>query len=253
MRSDVRCCQIFLHFALKRGNSFRWQNVGSRQDIANVPTNLFVLSRIALWLSLYCQECFPLNLLFYIRKLLLFYTPRTPLSNCSLFSGRASTEVRKSPLEPPPSSTLHWAPLLVLQAPTCLSFSKTLLFPVPSFMFHNINFCPTTVPTPSSPAVYYPHTNITCRPMLYNTSISKKENKHSGSQVCLKLLLIFCSLLRPTFQKCCLHSLILHTPAQPTAEWISPLIGSSIFFLQTDQQTSWACFCRCFSLISIIL
>ena len=64
----VRCCQNFLRFALKRGNSFRWQSVGSRQYIANVPTNLFVLSRIALWLSLYCQECFPLNLLFYIRK-----------------------------------------------------------------------------------------------------------------------------------------------------------------------------------------
>lgn len=68
MRSRVRCCQIFLHFALKRGNSFSWQSVGSRQDVSNIPTKLFVLSRIALWLSLYCQECFPLNFLFYIRK-----------------------------------------------------------------------------------------------------------------------------------------------------------------------------------------
>lgn len=79
MRSDVRCCKIFLHFALKRGNSFRWQSVGSRQDIANVPTNLFVLSRIALWLSLYCQECFPLNLLFYIRKALISGDPTAVL------------------------------------------------------------------------------------------------------------------------------------------------------------------------------
>ena len=141
----------------------------------------------------------------------------------------------------------------MLQAPTCLGFSRTFLFPVPSFMFHNIDFCPMTVPTPSPPAVYYPQTNITCRPMLYNTSIFKKENKHSRRYTCLKLLLIFCSLLSPNFQKCCLHSLIPHTPAQPTAEWISPPVGSSTFFLQTDQQILLACFCRCFSLISIIL
>ena len=75
----VRCCQIFLHFALKRGNSFRWQSVGSRQDIANVLTNLFFLSRIALWLSLYCQECFPLNLPFYIRKPLVSGDPTVVL------------------------------------------------------------------------------------------------------------------------------------------------------------------------------
>ena len=141
----------------------------------------------------------------------------------------------------------------MFQAPTCFGFSRTFLFPVPSFMFHNIDFCPMTMSTPSPPAVYYPHTNITCRPMLYNTSIFKKENKHSGCHTCLKLLLIFCLLLSPTFQKFYLHSLIPHTPGQPTAEWISPPIGSSTFLLQTYQQTSCACFCRCFSLISIIL
>lgn len=118
----------------------------------------------------------------------------------------------------------------MLQAPTCLSFSKTLLFPVPSLLcFITSTSVPRLCPIPLHQLFTIHIPILPAGQMLYNTSISKKENKHSGSQVCLKLLLIFCSLLRPTFQKCCLHSLILHTPAQPTAEWIF-LIGSSIFF-----------------------
>ena len=123
MRSHVRRCQIFLHFALKRGNSFSWQSVGSRQDISNIPANLFVLSRIALRLSLYCQECFPLNLLFYIRKPLISGRGRNGDTTAVLHSQgssrrlqpslRARTEVRKSPLAPPPSSTLHRLPCCV--------------------------------------------------------------------------------------------------------------------------------------------
>lgn len=114
-----------------RGNSFSWQSVGSRQDISNIPTNPFVLSRIALRLSLYCQECFPLNLLFYIRKPLIGGQGRNG-DPTALIGGRgrngdptavlqsqgssrrlqpplrASTEVRKSPLAP--SSTLQRLP-----------------------------------------------------------------------------------------------------------------------------------------------
>ena len=101
-----------------RGNSFSWQSVGSRQDISNIPTNPFVLSRIALRLSLYCQECFPLNLLFYIRKPLIGGRGRNGDPTAVLQSQgssrrlqpplRASTEVRKSPLAP--SSTLQRLP-----------------------------------------------------------------------------------------------------------------------------------------------
>ena len=101
-----------------RGNSFSWQSVGSRQDISNIPTNPFVLSRIALRLSLYCQECFPLDLLFYIRKPLIGGQGRNGDPTAVLQSQgssrrlqpplRASTEVRKSPLAP--SSTLQRLP-----------------------------------------------------------------------------------------------------------------------------------------------
>lgn len=161
-----------------------------------------------------------------------FYIPRMLLSSCSFLRSWAYTAMTKSSLGPLPS-TKHTFTGLLLCAKHCAKLlrapdsnlshlHKNTPFSVPSSMFQYISFYTITLtPLPNLyPTGYLPSAYQHCiTPFTF-----KKENKSSLSPHLSQVAAYFCSLLSPTFQKCCPHILTSYCTTHSIPEYLCPSI-----------------------------